>query len=295
MRADGYLTFLKSLTEYQQRAEIAHLAFNSGCLCGSALEEEILKEQAVSAFSEKLGVNPGSWKLDLKHYAEEPELFEPPVFQGEQCVTPFWFLYRHLKRKRNLVVTGAVYADDDGKAKIAICGCDTPPSYQSHSRARLIFAGIDPETLETVSHNTQMSLFLPYLDYLKALMPQQQRDAIFDLSKRAWGTDNPKFLDHPKLAPELERLGISDLIEADLCHQVGPVNFKEGRLTAPVTYYLYGDGERESDLGYYVEVHILAGIDNKPDGGGEISVVDTWMRTVFIDDPEDDSILVLTH
>jgi hypothetical protein len=129
-----------------------------------------------------------------------------------------------------------------------------------------------------------MSRILPYLDYLKALMPQQQRDAIYDLSKRAWGTDNPKFLAHPKLAPELERLGISDLIEADLCHQVGPVGLNEGRCTAPLTYYLYGKGELskydEDSLGYYVEVHILAGIDNKPGSGGEISVVDTWMRTL---------------
>jgi hypothetical protein len=259
------------------------------------LEEEILKDQAVSTFSEKLGVKPGSWKLDLKHYAEEPELFGPPVFQGEQCVTPFWFLYKHLKRKRNLLVTGTVSTDDNGKAKIAICECDKTRSYQSHSRARLIFAGIDPDTLDTVSHNTQMSRILPYLDYLKALMPQQQRDAIFDLSRRAWGTDNPKFLAHPKLAPELERLGISELCEADLCHQVGPVNFNEGRCTAPLTYYLYGDGERESDFGYYVEVHILAGIGNKAAGGGEISVGGTWMRTQFIDDPEENPDPILIH
>ncbi len=128
-------------------------------------------------------------------------------------------------------------------------------------------------------------------------MPQQRRDAIFDLAQLSWGTDNPRFLDHPKLAPELQRLGISGLGTADRCHQVGPVEFKRGRCTAPLTYPLYGEGELskydEGDLGYFVEVHILAGIGNKPSGGGDISIENMWFRIDSIDDPEDNAVPLL--
>ena len=70
---NGYLTFLKGLSQYQQRAQIAHLVFRerSG---GSSMEEDILKVPAVSSFSESLGVGTASWEFDLKHYAEEPDL-----------------------------------------------------------------------------------------------------------------------------------------------------------------------------------------------------------------------------
>jgi hypothetical protein len=103
---------------------------------------------------------------------------------------------------------------------------------KSLARTRLLLAGINPNTLETVSDNVEISRDVPYLDYIKALAPQQQRDAIFELSELAWGIDNPKFLDHPKLASELERLGISELAEGDLACQVGPVEFDGERCTA---------------------------------------------------------------
>jgi hypothetical protein len=137
----------------------------------------------------------------------------------------------------------------------------------------------------------------PYLDYIKALMPQQRRDAIFDLAQLAWGTNNPRFLDHPKLAPELQRLGISGLNTADRCHEVGPVEFRGGRCTATLTYPLYGEDDLwkddEDDLGYYVEVHILARIGNKPSGGGDISIEEMWFRIDSINDPEENAIPML--
>jgi hypothetical protein len=58
----GYIKFLKSLSEYQQRAEIGRLAF-SGRWGGSSLEEDILKDQAVVTFSETLGINPRFWEF----------------------------------------------------------------------------------------------------------------------------------------------------------------------------------------------------------------------------------------
>jgi hypothetical protein len=163
----------------------------------------------------------------------------------------------------------------------------------------LELAGIDPDTLETVSHNAEIPRRVPYLEYLKALMPQLRRDAIFDLCKLAWGIDNPKFMDHPKLAPELQKLGISELSEPDLAHQVGPVEFNGEQCTAPLTYYLYGEGELskyyEDGLGYYVEVHILSRIVNKPSGSGGISIENMWFRIDSIDNPPENEDLLLVE
>ena len=168
---------------------------------------------------------------------------------------------------------------------------------KSLARTRLLLAGINPNTLETVSDNVKISRDVPYLDYIKALAPQQQRDAIFELSELAWGIDVPKFLGHPKLAPELQKHGISEVGEAHLAHQIGPVEFNGERCTTPLTYYLYGEGElskyNEDSFGYYVEIHILARIGNKPSGGGDISIENMWFRIASLDDPEDSFIPML--
>jgi hypothetical protein len=108
------------------------------------------------------------------------------------------------------------------------------------------------------------------------------------------GDRHSKFLGQAKLAPELQKLGIWDLRQTEPIHEVGPVEFNRGRCTAPLTYFLYGDGELskhdEDRLGYVVEVHILAGIDNKPPEGGDISIQNVWFRIDSIDDPQDDAI-----
>jgi hypothetical protein len=290
---NGYIKFLNSLTEYQQRAEIGHLAFRERW-GGSSLEEDILKHQAVVTFSETRGINPRFWEFQLRHYAEEPEVIGTPVFRGDQCLAPFSFQYDH--SNQNLAVSGIIYIDDDQSAMIGTITCSSTQE-QSRVRRRLVLAGIDPETLETVGHNVEMPRKTLYLDYIKALLPQQRRDAIFVLAQLAWGTDNPRFLDHPKLAPELQRLSISKLGTTDQCHQVGPVEFKGGRCTASLTYPLYGEGDLskydEDDFGYYVEVHILAGIGNKPSGGGDISIEEMWFRMDSIDDPEENAIPML--
>ena len=47
----------------------------------------------------------------------------------------------------------------------------------------------------------------------------------------------------------------------------------------------------EDGLGYFVEVHILASIANKPGAtGGDISIQDLWWRIESIDDPRGDEI-----
>ena len=257
------------------------------------MKEDILKVQPVSTFSESLGVGACSWEFDLKHYAEEPDLIGAPVFREDQCTAPFAFRYQHLDSNLSLVIRGIVYIDDDGSAMIGTLRCLSDQE-QSESRRRLKLAGINPDTLKTVSHDVKMSRGVPYLDYLKALMPQQRRDGIFELARVTWG-DTPPLADHARLANELARLGIRNLGTAIYCQQVGPVEFNAGRCTAPVTYPLYGEGEDskydEDGLGYFVEVHILANIANKAGAaGGDISIQDLWWHIESIDDPQDDQI-----
>jgi hypothetical protein len=100
-----------------------------------------------------------------------------------------------------------------------------------------------------------------------------------------------------KLAHELQKLGISDLHEVDPIHGVGPVEFNRKRCTAPLIYYLYGEGELtkydENGFGYFVEVYILAGIVNRPSGGGDISIENMWFRIDSLDDPEENAIPLL--
>src|SRR5271166_3602427 len=118
---DGYLKFLKSLSEYQQRSEIGHLVFIKGC-CGAGpdLGADLLRAPAVAAFSETtLGIDSRFWALDLKHYAEEPDVIGAPVFDGDQCRAPFTFRYvkdiRHIEEAKllhalseDLVITGMI-------------------------------------------------------------------------------------------------------------------------------------------------------------------------------------------
>jgi hypothetical protein len=290
---NGYFMFLKSLSEYQQRAEIGRLAFSERC-GGSSLQEDILKDQVVVTFSETLGINPRFWEFQLRHYAEEPDVIGTPVFRADQCLAQFSFHYKHLNQ--NLVISGIIYIDDDQSAMIGTLTCSSSQE-ESLVQRRLVLAGIDPDTLNTVGHDEEMSRKTPYLDYIKGLMPQQRRDAIYILAEHAWGTDNPRFLDHPKLAPELQKLAISELGIADRCHEVGPVEFAGGRCTVTLTYPLYGEDDLwkddEDDLGYYVEVHILARIGNKPSGGGDISIEVMWFRVDSINDPEENAIPML--
>jgi hypothetical protein len=51
-----------------------------------------LKDQAVIAFGEMLEVDPRSWEFNLKHYAEESDLFGAPVFRDGQCAVRSLFV-----------------------------------------------------------------------------------------------------------------------------------------------------------------------------------------------------------
>jgi hypothetical protein len=51
----------------------------------------------------------------------------------------------------------------------------------------------------------------------------------------------------------------------------------------------------EDGLGYYVEVHILSRIVNKPSGSGGISIQNMWFRIDSIDNPPENEDLLLVE
>jgi hypothetical protein len=173
---NGYLTFLRSLSEYQQRSEIGHLVFIKGCE-GSNMEADLLQAPALAAFSETLGGDLSLWTLELKHYAEEADVIGRPVFGADQCRAPFSLRYslalRSLDHDEDLVVRRMIYIGDDQSAVIRMLGASSTRE-KSCARERLVASGIDPDTLEAVGHDAEMARKMPYLDYLRRLLPQQR-------------------------------------------------------------------------------------------------------------------------
>ena len=146
---NGYLRFLKGLSQYQQRAEIGRLAFTER-RGGSSLQEDLLQVPAMIAYSQSLEVKPALWEFDLRHYAEEPDVIGPPVFCEGEARAPFTFRYEHVSGK-NLVIAGIIYVDDNRSALIGTLACSSTQEQSCRAR-RLVAAGIDPDTLETVDH-----------------------------------------------------------------------------------------------------------------------------------------------
>jgi hypothetical protein len=72
-----------------------------------------------------------------------------------------------------------------------------------------------------------------------------------------------------------------------------PLLDEDGELLSDRDGNLLFDRGGTGDYGYYVEVHILAGIGNKPGGGGNIWVEDLWARMENIDEPESDTLIPL--
>jgi hypothetical protein len=95
---NGYLRFLKGLSQYQQRAEIGRLAFTERW-DGSYLKEDLLQHPAMITYSKSLGVNPALWEFELHHYAEEPDLIGAPVFCEDQSRAQFTSRYEHVSGK----------------------------------------------------------------------------------------------------------------------------------------------------------------------------------------------------
>jgi hypothetical protein len=299
----GYLTFLKQLTEDQQRSEIGILAFRERWpeyLSEDPLVDDVmLQHPSVVAYSQKLGVAPFNWESEIDHDLQWAEPFGSPVFHPGKCLVPFSFRYECLAQR--LVVKGITYVDDLGNTVMSIQGCDieTTPSFQLHTRERLIALGIDAETWEPLPYepyDEEMAHKPLYLEYLRALLPGQQQDAIYHLIRPDWLRENPKYLLHPTLAAEIKAHGMRDLIFMDGARiNLGVPDFSAGRCTVPLGFCLEEDRAHYDDQGYLVEVHLLVRIENRPGGGGEIAAIeDAWMRTqLHIGTEEDHSPVVI--
>jgi hypothetical protein len=272
---NGYLTFLKSLTQYQQRAEIARLVFDPSPYADHP-EDEFLKSQAESEVGLIAGEDPADWMVDLHHGAEYREVVEAPVFADGKCTARF--VFRYLSGDgRGIEIPGLILIDAQRRIQIAHHPC-RPCSSDSLSRDRLIKLGIDPDTCETVSFRPWQPP-TSYLDWLRALLPEPRHDAISDLMQRAWGLENDPPLNDPGLASLVSELIKRGVTLSDLyCDSsyVGSVECKRERCTAHLVYncYAHQRGDDAAGAGSEIELHILADIIEQPN----LSIKSIWYR-----------------
>jgi hypothetical protein len=286
--AKGYLKFLQSLTESQQRFEIERMVFSKS---QGLVADEILKHPTVAAFTKSLGFN-AYWKFETQDHGMGAGEIGSPRFSDGVCFVPILFRYKNLNHFRGwtvsnleykLFVNGWVNIDDDGEPIIDHVSCW---SNQAEVHA-------EKEALTDSQKNG-------YVNYLRMLTPLNRCNAIFDLAELKWGIDNPKFLIHPELSAAAMALGIAHLGYADLT--VGPVEFEGERCKVPITCelcgFLHGKDELLAaksiddevlDAKYFVQVQILASVsDTAPTGtsdiGCELSIENMWFSILPIDD-----------
>jgi hypothetical protein len=178
----GYLTFLRSLTDLQQRHAIGQLIRSRSI---KPLTEEMLKHSTVGVFDQSLNWRP-CWKSIKDKF--DPDVVEigPADLTGDLCIAPITIRYINVNHVINatesnldyeLAVNALVYIDDEGEPMIGTVTCI---GNQDAVNA-------EKEALDEVKKTG-------YLNYLRALTPDKQRDAIWDLSVVMWGTDDAKFL-----------------------------------------------------------------------------------------------------
>jgi hypothetical protein len=285
----GYLNFLQSLTDSQQRHEIQRLVASQS---QGSIAEAMLKHPTVVEFNNSLGFQ-ACWKIRAMEFGTEAGEIGSPRFSEDFCIAPIFFRYENLTHyygwttsnlEYQLVVNAFVYIDDYGEPMLGTVTCS---SNQGE---------VDAE--KRILNDLQKH---GYVDYLRALTPLKRSDAICDLAKHTWETEDSKFLSHPQLAAALRQSSIADLIYSET--ECGPVELQEDRCTAPITYKLYGFFPKEenenSEAKYYVEVHILACIsDRAPSGSadvaGGLSVEDMSFSIIPIEDHETTNLMIVS-
>jgi hypothetical protein len=296
----GYLNFLQSLTNSQQRHEIQRLVAAQSQGLVAEVAKEMLKHPTVVEFNKSLGFH-ACWKIRTMECGMEAGEIGSPSFSEDFCIAPMVFRYENLNRYRGwttsnleyqLVVNAFVYIDDDGEPMVGTVRCS---SNQSEVDA-------EKELLAGLQKNG-------YVNYLRALTPLKQCSAIFHLAELTWGIDNPKFLTHPQLSAAARTLGIAYLDYCD--HQVGPVELERDRCTVPIMYSLYGSlhdkdellaskspDDEVLDTEYSMQVHILASISDKAptsssDIGCELSIENMWFSIIPIEDYEQKNLMIV--
>ena len=254
----GYLNFLRSLTDLQQKHSIGVLIRSRSI---KPIPEEMLNHPTVVEFNESLGWRP-YWKPIKDKF--DPDVVEigPADLTGDLCIASITIRYRNLNHYRNstvsnvdyqLTVNALVYIDDEGEPMIGTVTCV--------GNQDLVNA--EKEALSELKKNG-------YLNYLRALTPDKRRDAIWDLSDVTWGLDNAEFLSHGELGTALTQAGVH-LIYSE--HEVSPVQLYDDYGTASMSYTFYGYPPREQDeiseAICCVEVNILACISDVSESGSD--------------------------
>jgi hypothetical protein len=228
----GYLNFLRSLTDLQQRHAIGQLIRSRSI---KPIAEEMLNHPTVVEFNESLGWRP-YWKPIKDKF--DPDVVEigPADLTADLCIAPITIQYRNLNHKINatdsnldyeLTVNALLYIDDEGEPMIGTVTCIGNQDV----------VDAEKEAFDEVKKTG-------YLNYLRALTPDKQRDAIWDLSVVVWGTDDAEFLKYGELGTALMQQGV-ELLYSE--HEVGPVQLYDDYGTASMSYTLYGYPPEEQD------------------------------------------------
>jgi hypothetical protein len=282
----GYLTFLRSLTDLQQKHCIGVLIRSRAI---KPVAEEMLKHPTVVEFNELLG-----WQPRWKSVKDELDTIEigTPCLTGDLCTASITFQYVNLQNyigstvsntDYHLTVTGVVYIDDEGEPMIGTVTC-------------VGNQGVVNAEKEALSELKKGG----YLNYLRALTPDKQRDALWDLSVVTWGLDNAGFVCHGQVGRALGQAGI-ELIYSE--HEVGPVQLAGDYGTASMSYTFYGypavKEEEISEAACCVEVHILASISDVlesgiKDVGAQLTIKELCFSIMPVQDHEQRTLMIVS-
>jgi hypothetical protein len=284
----GYLTFLQSLTDLQKKHTIDVLIRSRST---KPIAEEMRNHPIVVEFNESLGWRP-YWKPIKDEFGREVIEIEDPCLTSDLCTASLTFRYVNLNHYRNstvsntdyrLTVKALVYVDDEGEPMIGTVTCIGNQAL------------VNPEK-EALSELKKRG----YLNYLRALTPEKQRDAVWHLSDVAWGTDDAEFLKDGELGTALTHAGV-DLIYSE--HEVSPVQIYDDYGTASMSYTFYGYPRKEQDeiseAICCLEVNILACISDvleigSDDVGAELTIKELCFSIMSIEQEEERTLMIVS-
>jgi hypothetical protein len=261
----------------------------------------MLKHPTVVGFNKSLRFQ-AYWKIRTKEFGMEAGEIGSPSFSEDLCIAPVLFRYENLTHwtgetvsnlEYQLVVNALVYIDDDGELMVGTVTCWTNQGEVDAEKRALNDLQKDG-----------------YVNYLRALTPLKQRNAIFGLAHLTWGIDKPKFLSQPQLAAATMKSGIAEL--GYFHHTVGLVEIEGNRCKVPIIYEFGGHlhdkdellaaksiDDEVLDTKYCIQVQILACIsDRAPTGtadvAGGLSVEDMSFSIIPIEDHEVTNLMIVS-
>src|SRR4029077_1149753 len=126
----GYLTFLRSLTDSQQRHLIQRLIISRS---GAPVAEDMLKNPTIVEFNRSLGFS-AYWKSETSEFGTDAFEVGSPSVSDDLCIAPISFRYRNLNHytgwtvsnlEYQLVVNALAYVDEEGEPMVGTVTCVT--------------------------------------------------------------------------------------------------------------------------------------------------------------------------